>query len=248
MSSPTDVSADDRATNRESAERERFWIRIQAASGLAFSLFLTLHLANTVAAPGGEATFNAVQDGARRFYQTMVFEILLVATPLVTHVVASAVRIVQRRRRGRSERPTLRTRLHRWTGWFLLAAIGGHVTATRLVPLATDTQIRFGDLNFTTVIFGVPFSIYYILLGSCGTYHLLNGLTVATRVFGVRWPSELAKGPAFWAPVAAFVLAVAIGVAAFSGWIFPVGPELWGDSSAVIAEYMGTDLESVAGR
>ena len=237
MSTPTQI-----------AEQERFWIRIQAASGLAFSLFLALHLANTMFAPGGEDSFNAFQGGARRFYQTVLFEVLLVAAPLVTHMTASIVRIVRRRRRGRSEQPTLRTRLHRYSGWFLLTVILGHVTATRIVPLATDTQVRFGDLNFTTVIYGVPFAIYYILLGVSGTYHLLNGLTVASRVFGVRWPSEFARGPAFWVPAGALMALIAIGVASFAGWFFPVDPALWGDSSAFLAEFMGTDLDTVAGR
>ena len=236
------------STPTESAAQERFWIRIQAASGLAFSLFLVLHLANTMTASGGEETFNAFQGGVRRFYQTVLFEILLVAAPLVTHMVASTVRIVRRRRRGRSEQPVLRTRLHRYSGWFLLAVILGHVAATRLVPLATDTQVRFGDLNFTTVFYGVPFAIYYMLLGVSGTYHLLNGLTIATRVFGVRWPSDVAKGPAFWVPATALIALIVVGVTSFAGWIFPVDPELWGDSSALLAEFMGTDLETIAGR
>lgn len=230
------------------AENDRLWIRIQAASGLVFSLFLALHLVNTMSASGGEATYNAFQDGARRFYQTALFEVLLVATPLVTHLTASIVRIVRRRRSGRAGKPALRTRLHRYTGWFLLVVIAGHAGATRIVPLATATQVRFGDLNFTTVLYGVAFSIYYLSLGLCGTYHLLNGLTIATRVFGLQLPDGLAKGPGFWIPAGGLMVAVAFGVASFSGWIFPIDPEVWGDSSAWLAGLLGTDLDTIAGR
>jgi len=225
---------------------ERFWIRLQAASGLVFSVFLALHLSTTMAATGGEDAFNAFQGGARRFYQTAIFEILAVGLPLVTHVVASITRIVRRRRSGPRRRPPLRLRLHRYSGWFLLAAIGGHVAATRLAPLAYDVQVRFGDLNFTTVFFGVGFSIYYILLGSCGTYHLVNGLTIAARVFGLRLPPAVRRGPGFWVPVAAATAAVAIGVASFSGWFFEVGSGSWGSYAAWLADFYGQDAEAFA--
>ncbi len=228
-------------------DTDRRWIRIQAASGLTFSLFLVLHLATTMSASGGEETFNAFQAGARAFYQTALFEIIVVAIPLLTHLTASIVRIVRRRRAGRRGKPALRTRLHRYSGWFLLAAIGGHAGATRIIPLATETQVRFGDLNFTTVFFGVAFSIYYMLLGICGTYHLANGLTIAANVFGVRPPKAIRAGPGFWVPVGAALLAIVVGVASFSGWIFEVGPETWGDASKLAAEFSGTDLETIAG-
>ncbi len=228
-------------------DTDRRWIRIQAASGLTFSLFLVLHLATTMSASGGEETYNAFQAGARAFYQTGLFEIIVVAIPLLTHLTASIVRIVRRRRAGRSRKPPLRLRLHRYSGWFLLAAIGGHAGATRIFPLVTETQVRFGDLNFTTVLFGVAFSFYYALLGICGTYHMANGLTIAASVFGIRPPKAIRAGPGFWIPVGAALLAIVVGVASFSGWIFEVGPETWGDSSKLVAELLGSDLETIAG-
>ena len=230
------------------ARTERRWIRIQAASGLVFSLFLVLHLTNTMLASGGEDAYNGFQAGARAFYQTAIFEVVVIAIPLVTHLTASIVRIVRRRRAGSAGRPPLRLRLHRYSGWFLLAVIGGHVAATRLVPLATSSEVRFGDLHFTTVLFGVGFSLYYAMLGICGTYHLANGLTIAARVFGVRWPAALRRGPGFWVPVGGASMAVVAGVASFSGWIFEVGPETWGSAAAWIADLMGSDLGTLAGR
>ncbi len=228
-------------------DRDRRWIRIQAASGLTFSLFLVLHLATTMSASGGEETYNAFQGGARAFYQTPLFEIIVVAIPLLTHLMASIVRIVRRRRAGQSRKPPLRLRLHRFSGWFLLTVIGGHVGATRIFPLATETQVRFGDLNFTTVLFGVSFSLYYALLGICGTYHMANGMTIAASVFGIRPPKAIRTGPGFWVPVGAALVAIVLGVASFSGWIFEVGPETWGDSSKLVAELYGSDVETIAG-
>ncbi len=229
-----------------STHDERFWIRIQAASGLAFSIFLTLHLSNTMAAPAGEARFNAIQDGVRVYYQTPVLEILGVALPLLAHITASIVRIVRRRRQGSPGRPPWRLRLHRITGWLLLAVIGGHVAATRVVPLIFETPVRFGDLNFTTTFFGIPFSLYYILLGTAGTYHLTNGLTIAARVFGVSLPRATTHGPGFWVPVGAALVAVTLGVASISGWLFPVDPASWGPASELIAEFAGSELREIA--
>jgi succinate dehydrogenase/fumarate reductase cytochrome b subunit len=228
------------------AETDLRWIRIQAASGLTFSLFLVLHLVSTMFASGGEEAFDGFRDGARAFYQTAIFEVIVVAIPLLTHMTASAVRIVRRRRGARKSKAALRTRLHRWSGWFLLAVIGGHVAATRLVPLATDTQVGFGDLNFTTIFFGLPFAVYYMLLGICGTYHMSNGLLIAARVFGLRAPEALRMGPGFWLPVGAAMVAVVIGVASFSGWIFDVDSASWGPASELLVEFYDSDLESFA--
>ncbi len=41
------------------ARTERGWIRVQAASGLTFSLFLVVHLVNTMFASGGEEAYHA---------------------------------------------------------------------------------------------------------------------------------------------------------------------------------------------
>ncbi len=228
------------------AETERRLIRIQAASGLTFSLFLVLHLLSTMFASGGEESFDGFREGARAFYQTALFEIVVVAIPLLTHLCVSVARIVRRRRAGRNGKPALRLRLHRWSGWFLLAVILGHVGATRIAPLATDTQVGFGDLNFTTVFFGVGFAIYYMVLGVCGTYHMANGLTIAASVFGFRPPKALRMGPGFWVPVGAAAIAVVIGVASFSGWFFEIDPASWGSSSELLADFYGSDLESFA--
>ncbi len=48
-------------------------------------------------------------------------------------------------------------------------------------------------------------------------------------------------------PVGAALLAIVVGVASFSGWIFEVSPETWGDVSKLAAEFSGTDLETIAG-
>ena len=83
------------------------------------------------------------------------------------------------------------------------------------------------------------------VLGICGTYHLANGLTIAVRVFGVKIPEALRRGPGFWVPVGAGLAAVGTGVAAFSGAFFPIDPASWGPISEILANFYGTDLETI---
>jgi succinate dehydrogenase/fumarate reductase cytochrome b subunit len=112
-------------------------IRVQAASGLTFSVFLTLHLINTMLGSAGPDAYDGFQASARAFYQHPLFEYIVVLIPLVVHLGASITRILRRRRRH-LPRPGLRLRLHRYSGWFLLAVISGHVSATRGVGFFFD--------------------------------------------------------------------------------------------------------------
>ena len=85
---------------KHEAATELRWIRTQAASGMTFSVFLAIHLANNLLGSAGPATYAAFQAGARAFYQNPFFEFVVVLIPLVVHMLASIVRIVRRRRRN----------------------------------------------------------------------------------------------------------------------------------------------------
>jgi hypothetical protein len=103
--------------------------KLQAASGLAFSSFLGLHLANAwLAAPLGQVAYDEVQAVLRRWYQLPLFaEPLVVFLPLGVHAVTSAALVYRRRQRAKAlasadTSPTAAPRapwhltLHRYSG------------------------------------------------------------------------------------------------------------------------------------
>ncbi|MEN8161087.1 MAG: hypothetical protein ABFS41_13530, partial [Myxococcota bacterium] len=108
---------------RRDAARERRWRRVQAGSGLLFAVFAGVHLANQWLAVLGPEVYDGFQAGARRFYQHPALEPTLVLLPLLVHVVAGLRRMRITGLFGRGG--TLRMRLHRATGYFLLLVIFG---------------------------------------------------------------------------------------------------------------------------
>jgi succinate dehydrogenase/fumarate reductase cytochrome b subunit len=170
-------------------------LRVQAVSGLVFLAFVLVHDVNTMAAVAGEQAYDGYQASARSVYQWPGVELLLVFAPLLVHVVAGVLRLKANgfRRGGAS----LRQRLHRYTGWFLLAVIVGHVVAVRGASLLFDVFPGFAGLSFS--IWWVPwmFYPYYLLLGWCGWFHGLNGLCIALRVLGRRAPGWLRDDRSF---------------------------------------------------
>ncbi|MFW2388905.1 MAG: hypothetical protein ACN4G0_11245 [Polyangiales bacterium] len=79
--------------------------RIQAVSGLLFSLFALVHLSNTALAVLGPDVYDAFQRSVRRVYQWPALELALVVT-LVVHIVSGVLRM--RGRRGSKAKPPLR--------------------------------------------------------------------------------------------------------------------------------------------
>jgi succinate dehydrogenase/fumarate reductase cytochrome b subunit len=184
--------------------------RIQAASGLLFSIFLGLHLATTTSALGGIEAYDRVLTAVRTVYRPhLVVELLLVGVPLVVHV-ASAIAAMARRKRGA---PTSwRTRIHRWTGWFLLANIGGHVFVGRVVPALVD-PVRGADFAyFSYSVMNWPWLIipYYFVFVSAGTVHLCLGVALALKLL---WPAEIRARVAMRAGGVAAALVTAVALA-----------------------------------
>ena len=170
---------------------EAHLIRGQALSGLAFGLFLTLHLANTVAGAWGEASYNAFLGTARAFYQFPPIEILGVAGAAIVHGTYGVRRGLRRRRRRREGIEPVAPawlRWHRRSGWFLLLVLVGHVGATRGPGLVADLPAEFSFLRFSLNTWPLLWP-YYFLLFSAGLYHLLHGGAIALHVAG------LAVGP-----------------------------------------------------
>jgi len=184
--------------------------RVQAISGLAFAFFLTLHLATTISGVAGPAVYDDVLTTLRRVYRpTLALELALVGTPAVVHVGCAIAQIVRRRRRGWAARTPL---AHRVAGYVLLAAIGGHVYATRIVPALGNDPADYAYLAYSLLNWPLFMRPYYVLLAAAGATHLVFGTAIALRILGRRGSPR--RPVAFAAGVAAGLgVAGAIGIA-----------------------------------
>ncbi len=181
--------------------------RIQAASGIAFAFFLSLHLATTASAAFGPAGYDRMLEGTRTLYRPLlVVEAALVAAPALVHIACAIAQIRRRRRAGVGPRPPLAVRLHRSSGMVLMLAITGHVIATRVLVHADFSFIAFAMLRWPG--FFVP---YYLLLGASGATHLMLGLGFGLARLAPS-TAAFARRPARLAAAAAAIVAT-VGVA-----------------------------------
>lgn len=201
----------------DDAARERTLVKVQAASGALFAVFLLLHLANTAIAVAGRDAYDGAQAQLRHVYQGVPLELLLVALPLLVHVVASVWRMVRRRRRGLPVPPGARARLHRWSAYIVLFFVFGHILATRGPALLLGIPVGFDALAFTLAWMPGYFIPYYTIFAIAGLYHAVHGLAIGLPRLGLRAWSPPRTGPVVVAVSLAGALALALGVAAMAG-------------------------------
>ena len=99
--------------------------KIQAASGLAFSTYLALHLTNALAANQSQMLYDGVLDVFRVYYHHPVVEYTVIGGAVVVHVSASVIRMLRRWKRERQQRERgielprvpLYVKLHRYSGY-----------------------------------------------------------------------------------------------------------------------------------
>ena len=189
-------------------------LKVQAVSGLLFSAFLAVHIANTASAVFGK--YDEFQRAARSFYHNSFIEIGAVAAALVVHV---AVSLVLARRRVAS-RPPLWLRLHRLSGYVLTCFVFTHAFATRGVGLISHLTIAAQYVTFVLRAWPTFFYPYYALLVAAGGYHLISGLRLASGRVGLPLATRLR--PAFIYIVSALVVAAGLlGIAALGGVFRP---------------------------
>ncbi len=205
---------------RDEAVSEARWRRAQAISGLLFLAFTALHVLNTMLAGWSAEAYDGFQRATRVVYQNPLVELGLIFAPLVVHV-AAAVRRMWRdgvRRRGGS----FRARLHRVTGYFLLAVIFGHISAVRGPSLLGDVYLEFGGVSFSIWMLPWVFYPYYALLTSAAIFHGVNGALLACARLRVHVPSVLRGGPGFWVPVGAATALGLIGLLGLGGVLYDI--------------------------
>jgi len=198
---------------------------IQVGSGVAFATFSTVHLVNTLSANFGYVAYNSLQGALRKFYQNPIVEIAL-AGALIAHVSTSIIKIW--RRQKTSEKPLITmelnpSSLHRYTGYFLVGVIGGHVAATRIIPLILKETVDFSLVSQTLIRWPYIFYPYYFLLATCGLYHTCYGLLRACSFFGIQVPTVLSTHRTlFRAFIGTTSVALGSSLLAFGGWYFPI--------------------------
>eukprot|EP01089_Gocevia_fonbrunei_P013513 TRINITY_DN3470_c0_g1_i1.p1 TRINITY_DN3470_c0_g1~~TRINITY_DN3470_c0_g1_i1.p1 ORF type:complete len:301 (+),score=31.67 TRINITY_DN3470_c0_g1_i1:47-949(+) len=217
---------------------------IQAGSGLAFSSFMSLHLANFYISPLGYLGYDEVQKILRRFYQNKYVEYSVIFGSLAIHITSSIALVVQRKleqrriakinnfdessalgsppncspqdkrkRRGSGLLQSIRVRrylsssfntqwhirLHRYTGYFLMAVIGGHIFATRVgFWYYLKSHADFSYIAHSLEVNPYIFTPYYVLLGCSGSYHLIYGWLLALSRVNLLPGTKTGKGLKEW--------------------------------------------------
>lgn len=210
-------------------------LRIQAASGLVFAVFLFTHLLNTWLAALGPGWYDAFQRPVGAVYQWLPVEILIIGAVLV-HVACAVLR--WRGESGAHVRAatSVRQRLHRYAGIFLMIVVVGHFTAVRLIPAWYGIRPEAQGVSFTFQFLPVFFYPYYLLLAVCGFYHATNGLVVAASRFGFRFPLTT---PNLYRLGAGATVLTLIALLGFGGWIYEVGDAFGAPFARLVLELIG---------
>jgi succinate dehydrogenase/fumarate reductase cytochrome b subunit len=160
--------------------------KIQAISGLAFAVFLVLHLATTVSAVGGPASYDGTLASLRAIYRAHpIVEFLLIGVSAAVHLACAGLQIL-RRRKTPQPTPSLRLRVHRTSGYVLMLFIAGHVFATRVMPAMSEGPADFSYLAFSVLSWPVFINPYYYALGLAGAIHFGLGLGFAVSALSPR--------------------------------------------------------------
>lgn len=218
---------------------EKYLIRAQAVAGVLFSVFLALHISNTLLASFGPEVYNSYQRVIQRFYQHPVFEILFILAPLFTHVVAGVWLYSIRKKWRRTL--AFRYRLQSWAGFFLLLVVFGHVIATRGISFLYGAVPGFEGVSFSLWWVPAYFYPYYFLLFMAGLYHGTMGVSVLLK--------RLGYSPAAHLPILVSTLG-AIGVSfallGFGGVLFEIDDPTDNDYARRYGELMGLDLKAMS--
>ena len=179
--------------------------RVQRYSSITFSIFTSIHLANTSLIPLLTRSVPASETyllQARELYQTPLSEPLLVAAPVIAHVTSGlALRLLRRAQNARwyaNDAPSLRRPAVRiwprvsWisvTGYGFAVFLAAHIALNRVVPLMVEGDSS--DIGLAYVAHGFArhaavSSLGYVGLLATGCGHMVWG---AAKWLGIAPPS-----------------------------------------------------------
>jgi succinate dehydrogenase/fumarate reductase cytochrome b subunit len=114
-------------------------------------------------------------------------------------------------------------RLHRVSGYALLAVIFGHVLAVRGPSLALGFFPGFAGVSFSLWWMPALFYPYYLLFGASALYHGVNGTLLALHTLGLRRSTSIPGGRlGLWLPVGVGSALVVLALLALGGRLFPI--------------------------
>lgn len=166
------------------------WKQLQAASGLAFGLFLALHFRSHYAnIQGLDQGLSALQK-VRGVYQRPIVELCLVATVLlhmtsntILYLNRSKVDSTKKKDGGKEPAGSMELKAHRIAGIILALSIFGHVYATRIASLMTLDDPSLFDyrlIKMTNEYYPANlFAVYLVIFGMAANWHLLFGVRSA---------------------------------------------------------------------
>lgn len=178
------------------------WRKLQAASGLVFAVFQSIHFLSHFSTLRGWDSGLAALTRARTIYHIPLFEVILFAA-LGLHLVSNGAVYFKRaalEKHGPSKKDddhgtkggtattagsppgSLELKAHRYAGYILSAFIFGHVFATRGVALfILDKPHDYDYSVLTAVSDDIPyaFTLYLIIFGMAGNWHLVYGVRSA---------------------------------------------------------------------
>ncbi len=213
--------------------------KIQAITGLLFASFVTVHLLNTWLASLGPTAYDGVQAALRQVYQFLPVEVSLLLALLI-HVVVGVMRMVKEPKR----KLTVRARIHRYTGYFLMLVIGGHILAVRGPSVFFDVYPGFAGIAFSIEFLPGYFYPYYFLLGLAGFYHALNGSSIAQgRIAATRWPRFVLPERRLAIASGVVALAMVMSLLGLGGVWFDIGDVASSDFARLAKELIGVETQ-----
>ena len=223
-------------------------IKIQAISGIVFATFLILHLVNMTIAMLGQAAYDSFQRAMRWYYQFPVTEIVVVLGASLVHIAAALTRVVRRRRAGINSQKkiklTLRVRLHRYSGYFIVIVFIGHVIATRGPSLLLGKLVDMSYLSYSIAILPLFFYPYYMLLGVAGLYHLTNGVISVLRILNIRLPKGVTApySRMFWIWIGLCGIITLVSILSIGGNIFELDTSRFNEWKIFASRYVPESL------
>jgi succinate dehydrogenase/fumarate reductase cytochrome b subunit len=214
--------------------------KIQALTGLLFSIFLALHLSNTILAAVGVEIYTRYQVFLQGFYQHPVIETLLVGIPLVVHATIGTYLLVINRGSKRSF--SFKQQLHSWAGIFLLVFLFGHIAATRGIGILIGSSIGFEGISFSLWWMPGYFYPYYLLLFMAGLYHGFNGFFLATKRIGFRIDIKYLSRLRYCV-MSLGAIFILIALMAFNGVLFEIEDPVDNDYARFYFDTFGVSLE-----
>jgi succinate dehydrogenase/fumarate reductase cytochrome b subunit len=160
-------------------------IRIQAITGILFSIYLILHLLNHAVAIAGPESYNAVQYNLRIFYQHPFIEIPFIIIIPVIHLY---IGIKQAWKRKFLFNGPLYTLLFRFSGYIVGMIYFIHVFFTRGQALLHNLSTSYESIAYSLTARPLKYFFlpYYIFFSACGIIHMTFGLIKAIQILSVH--------------------------------------------------------------